>query len=130
MMCVCEHTWLHKSMQDLHLLEHYYHTCTHTLHINTHTPNATPPHLQVHPLFMLSLGDFVVSMCWLVGGVVWLTPGVYGWGTIGGSTHTGMCYILGIGTLVCELGMGPWYMYWTQVGVYYEVMILELSCTP
>ncbi|KAL5477155.1 hypothetical protein EMCRGX_G023907 [Ephydatia muelleri] len=58
---------------------------------------------QVHPLFMLSLGDFVVSMCWLVGGVVWLTPGVYGWGTIGGSTHTGMCYILGIGTLLAEM---------------------------
>lgn len=58
---------------------------------------------QIHPLFMLSLGDFVVSMCWLVGGIVWLSPGAYHWGTIGGSTHTGMCYVLGIGTLLAEM---------------------------
>ena len=37
---------------------------------------------------------------------MWINPGEYGWSTIGGSTHTGMCYVLGIGTLVRVVSKG------------------------
>ena len=52
---------------------------------------------QVHPLFILSVADFVLSILWMIGGVVWISPGEGGWGA---SPHTGMCYVLGIATTV------------------------------
>ena len=63
----------------------------------------TAPHsyiLQVHPLFILSVADFVLAILWLIGGIVWLNPDEYGWAKEGSATHTGMCYVLAVATTV------------------------------
>ena len=56
--------------------------------------------LQVHPLFILSVADFILAILWLIGGVVWLTPDSDGWATPESNTHTGMCYVLAVATTV------------------------------
>ena len=54
----------------------------------------------MHPLFILSVADFILAILWLVGGVVWLSPDANGWATPESETHTGMCYVLAIATTV------------------------------
>ena len=55
---------------------------------------------QVHPLFILSVADFILAILWLIGGVVWLNPDSNGWATNASDPHTGMCYVLAISTTV------------------------------
>jgi len=54
----------------------------------------------VHPLFILSVGDFILSILWMIGGIVWLSPGEGGWAGPNSDPHTGMCYVLAIATTV------------------------------
>ena len=54
----------------------------------------------MHPLFILSVADFILAILWLIGGVVWLSPDANGWATPESETHTGMCYVLAIATTV------------------------------
>ena len=56
--------------------------------------------VQVHPLFILSVGDFILSILWLIGGVVWLSPDANGWAKSNSASHTGMCYVLAVATTV------------------------------
>ena len=56
--------------------------------------------LQVHPLFILSVADFVLAILWLIGGIVWLNPDEYGWAKENSASHTGMCYVLAVATTV------------------------------
>ena len=55
---------------------------------------------QVHPLFILSVSDFILAILWMIGGIVWLNPGSDGWANEGSDPHTGMCYVLAIATTV------------------------------
>ena len=63
-------------------------------------PNYISPITQVHPLFILSVGDFILSILWMIGGIVWLSPGEGGWVGEDSSPHTGMCYVLAVATTV------------------------------
>ena len=56
--------------------------------------------VQVHPLFILSVADFILSILWMIGGVVWINPGDDGWARDDSNPHTGMCYVLAIATTV------------------------------
>ena len=47
---------------------------------------------QVHPIFMLSVADFILAICWLLGGVLWLQTKA--------SHYFGFCYFLAIVTVV------------------------------
>ena len=53
--------------------------------------------LQIHPLFTLSIGDFIVSCTWLFGGSLWLH-------NYHERSHPaaglGLCYVLAIATTV------------------------------
>ena len=55
---------------------------------------------QVHPLFILSVSDFILAILWMIGGIVWLNPGEHGWASEGSDPHTGMCYVLAVATTV------------------------------
>ena len=55
---------------------------------------------QIHPLFILSVSDFILAILWMIGGIVWLNPGEKGWATEGSDPHTGMCYVLAVATTV------------------------------
>ena len=63
------------------------------------SPSPTP---QVHPLFILSVSDFILAILWMIGGIVWLTPGEHGWASEGSDPHTGMCYVLAVATTVSK----------------------------
>jgi len=58
---------------------------------------------EVHPLFILSVGDFILSILWMIGGIVWLSPGEGGWAGPHSDPHTGMCYVLAIATTMAEM---------------------------
>jgi hypothetical protein len=58
---------------------------------------------EVHPLFILSVADFVLAILWLIGGIVWLNPDEYGWAKEESATHTGMCYVLAVATTMAEI---------------------------
>ena len=47
---------------------------------------------QVHPIFMLSVADFVLAICWLLGGALWLRQDA--------EHYFGFCYFLAIITVV------------------------------
>ncbi|XP_065892253.1 transmembrane protein 116-like [Dysidea avara] len=50
---------------------------------------------EVHPIFMLSVADFILAICWLLGGVLWLQSK---------ATHYfGFCYFLAIATVIAEM---------------------------
>jgi len=55
---------------------------------------------QVHPLFILSVADFILSVLWMIGGIVWINPGGGGWAAESSDPHTGMCYVLALATTV------------------------------
>jgi len=56
---------------------------------------------QVHPIFMLSVADFILAICWLLGGVLWLQTKA--------SHYFGFCYFLAIITVVST---------WHNIGQY------------
>ncbi|XP_064392891.1 transmembrane protein 116-like [Halichondria panicea] len=58
---------------------------------------------EVHPLFILSVADFILSILWMIGGVVWLSPGQGGWARNESDPHTGMCYVLGVSTSMAAM---------------------------
>ena len=55
-----------------------------------------PCPFQVHPLFTLAVGDFILSCTWLFGGIVWLVN------QSTTASSLGLCYVLAIATLVSE----------------------------
>ena len=69
-------------------------------HAHTHTLSLSLSLSQVHPLFMLSVADFILSILWMIGGIVWLSPGEGGWASSESESHAGMCYVLAIATTV------------------------------
>ena len=89
----------------LSLYNLFYNSFLRTSLMHTHTHTRTPTHThtppsQVHPLFMLSVADFILSILWMIGGIVWLSPGEGGWASSESDSHAGMCYVLAIATTV------------------------------
>ena len=96
--------------------------CTHTYITQSLGINFYGLLFQVHPLFILSVADFILAILWLIGGVVWLTPDSNGWAKPESSTHTGMCYVLGVATTVSVT-----YMY--NVHMYICICTVLYTCT-
>lgn len=46
------------------------------------------------------MADFILAILWLIGGIVWLSPGENGWAKENSDSHTGMCYVLAVATTV------------------------------
>lgn len=53
---------------------------------------------EVHPLFTLSVGDFIVSCTWLFGGAVWIHNKEKNAGN-----GLGLCYVLALATLIISM---------------------------
>lgn len=80
---------------------------------------------EVHPLFILSVADFIFSVLWMIGGVVWINPGGGGWATNTSVPHTGMCYVLGTATTMTGLVT---YLLTTVYAVSALLRIREVYC--